>query len=149
MFRSRVVAHWNPSNLRSRSWMFGNRKEYLLILLLKSDRNMTLSSFFGIMKQGVAHWLWLTFLSTPMFTRRSTYSFSGFSYTCGILYGFPWYGFTSSFRCMVCGSPFHCRSDPSKIFMFGEQFVKLCLFFVAIVATTGTLQYNSAVHWLG
>ena len=59
--------------------MFGIGKGYLLILLfssLKSDKNLTVRSFFGMIKHGAPHSEWLTFLRTPILTKRSTSNLS-------------------------------------------------------------------------
>ena len=79
MLKSRAVANWNPSNFKSKSWIFGIGKGYLLILLfssLRSVKNLIVPSFLGMTKQGAAHCEWLTFSRTPILHKRSTSTFN-------------------------------------------------------------------------
>ena len=60
----------------------------------KSEMNLTLPSFLGIMKVGAAHSERFTRLSTPTLQRRSTSRLSVSMCTRGTGKAFAWYGLT-------------------------------------------------------
>jgi len=69
------VAYLNPSNLNNESCIFEIGNGFLRIHLfnsLKSEINLTVPFFLGIIKVGAAHLLFLIFFKTPIFTNLST-----------------------------------------------------------------------------
>ena len=69
MFKSNDVAYLKPSNFNSRSCIFGIGNGFRLIRLFssrKSDMNLTVPFFFGMINVGAAHSEQFTFRSTPI-----------------------------------------------------------------------------------
>ena len=78
LLRLRDIACWNPSSFSSKSWIFGIGKGLCLIHLLssqKSEMNLTVASFFEMMKVGAAHLLLLICFNTPNLTSLSNSTF--------------------------------------------------------------------------
>ena len=87
MFRSKEVPYWKPSSFNNISCIFGIGNGFRLILLfnsLKSEMNLTVPSFLGIIKVGAAHSERLIFFNTPSFISLSTSNRSAFSCILGI-----------------------------------------------------------------
>ena len=87
MFKSEDAANVKPSSFCSKSCVLGNGGGFLLILLfnsLKSEMNLTVKSFSGIINVGEAYCDWLTFFSTPHLTNLSASNLSVYSYDFGI-----------------------------------------------------------------
>ena len=118
MFRSNVVPCLNPSNCSNNSCIFGNGKGFLLINLfnsLKSDTNRTVSSFFGIRKDGDCHSERFTFFNTPVLTSQFTSSSNVSNRERGTGNGLNWTGSQfGSFNSMSNSTPFQAPRVPSN-----------------------------------
>ena len=79
MFKSKEVLYSKPSNFNNKSSILGIGNDLLLMCVfssIKSDMNLTVPFFLGIIKVGAAHSELLISFKTPIFTKRSTSFFN-------------------------------------------------------------------------